>query len=224
MKIRFFQKKTGRLFTFFILSGLIVSLSGCASRHHDLERVNQEQAAAIQALNEEIARLNHELDMLMSVQQDELSKVKTELEHSMKEELQAGSTSLSMQSRGLVVTVLDRVLFDSGKAALKASSLPTLDKVVQILLERVKDNRVFIEGHTDNVPIRYSNWRSNWELSTARATEVVHYFVDNMGIEARRIAAVGYGEYHPVVDNDTEEGREKNRRVEIVISPQKVTP
>lgn len=142
----------------------------------------------------------------------------------MRQELAAGSTSLSMQSRGLVVTVLDRVLFDSGRAELKESSLPTLDKVITILTDRVQDNKVFIEGHTDNVPIRYSSWRSNWELSTARATEVIHYFVEERGLNPKRIAAVGYGEFNPIASNDSPEGREKNRRVEIVISPQKIAP
>ena len=80
---------------------------------------------------------------------------------------------------------------------------------------------IFIEGHTDTDPIKYSGFKSNWELSTARATEVVHFFVNEMAIDARRLSAVGCGEFQPVASNDTSAGKSKNRRVEIIISPKK---
>lgn len=198
----------------------VFGLTGCQSTK-DLERVNQEQAMTIQALNEEIARLNGELDNL-SASRSELAQAMTELENKFQTEMSDGNVSLSMQSRGLVVTVLDRVLFDSGKAELKSTSLQTLDKVAEILGTKVEDNRIYIEGHTDNVPIKYSGWKSNWELSAERAIGVIDYFVAEKGLDPNRIAAVGYGEYKPVADNDSAEGRGKNRRVEIVISPQKM--
>ena len=124
-----------------------------------------------------------------------------------------------MQEKGLVVTVLDRVLFDPGRADLRESAFQTLDKVSVILKEQVPDQIVYIEGHTDNQPIRYSGWRSNWELSISRAMEVLHYFTGQDGLDPRRFAVTGYGEFHPLVENDTPEGRMKNRRVEIVVSP-----
>ncbi len=80
---------------------------------------------------------------------------------------------------------------------------------------------VYVEGHTDNQPIRMSAWRSNWELSTARAMEVVHYFIEAGNLNPRRLAATGYGEFHPVADNGAPEGMSKNRRVEIIVSPKK---
>lgn len=203
-----------------LLCVALLSLSSCA-KNNDLERVSREQAATIQGLNSEIARLNEELDQLLRSRED-LAKVKEDLEKKLKDELDAGNLSLSMQDRGLVVTVLDRVLFDSGKAELKESSKVTLDKVGEILEQKVGKNMIYVEGHTDNVPIRVSSWRSNWELSTARATEVIHYFVDGQGLNPRRLAATGYGEFHPVAENDSTEGRLKNRRVEIVISPKKI--
>ena len=83
----------------------------------------------------------------------------------------------------------------------------------------MSDLNVGIEGHTDNVPIKYSGWKSNWELSSARAMSVLHYLIDDHGINPPRLSATGYGEYHPVETNDTAEGRQKNRRVEIVILP-----
>ncbi|HTL46854.1 MAG TPA: OmpA family protein [Verrucomicrobiae bacterium] len=208
--------------SFFLAASVL--LPGCSSTQPRLARVNQEQASTIRALNEEIARLNHDLDSMSSTQRDDLAKAKAELEQSMKDELASGDLALSLQSRGLVVTVLDKILFDSGKAQLKESALSTLDKVSDTLSGKVEGNKIMIEGHTDNVPIRYSGWRSNWELSTARATEVIHYFVDVKGIDPRRVSAVGHGEFQPIAANEDPMGREKNRRVEIVISPQKVTP
>jgi len=78
---------------------------------------------------------------------------------------------------------------------------------------------VGIEGHTDNVPITYSGWKSNWELSTARATSVLHYLIDDGRLRPESLSAIGYGEYRPVTSNETEEGRQLNRRVEVVILP-----
>jgi chemotaxis protein MotB len=78
---------------------------------------------------------------------------------------------------------------------------------------------VGIEGHTDNEQIKFSGWKSNWELSAARALSVLHYLVDEKKISGKRVSAIGYGEYRPVTSNDTREGRQQNRRVEVVILP-----
>lgn len=199
---------------------VLIGLTGCA-KDKELQRVNKEQAATIQSLNSEIARLNEELDQLLRSRED-LAQAKEELEKKLQDELASGDMSLSLQERGLVVTVLDRVLFDSGKAELKETSKSALEKVGQILDEKVGNNMIYVEGHTDNIPIRFSGWRSNWELSTARATEVIHYFIEQKGLDPRRLAATGYGEFHPVSENETTDGRLKNRRVEIVISPKKM--
>jgi chemotaxis protein MotB len=94
-----------------------------------------------------------------------------------------------------------------------------LDKVAAVLTTTVSDLNIGIEGHTDNVPIKYSGWKSNWELSTARALSVLHYLEDSKNIDPKRLSATGYGEFQPVTVNDTPEGRQKNRRVEIVILP-----
>lgn len=195
-------------------------MSGCAG-DRELERLNRTQSTTIQNLKDEVTRLNQELDQLIS-SKDDLDAAKKELEKKLHSEMDAGNLSVSMQARGLVVTVLDRILFDSGKAELKDSSKSTLNKVAQILKSEVEGNMIYVEGHTDNLPIRYSGWRSNWELSTARATEVVHHFTENNELNPRRLAATGYGEFHPLFDNQTAEGQLKNRRVEIVISPKKM--
>ena len=200
-------------------------LSGCAENNADLKQTIRGQNEEIDDLNREILRLNDELAKSLPVKegnpQEGLEKIKPQVEDKLREELDAGDMAVSMQDRGLVVTVLDRVLFDSGKAELLDSSKGALGKMAEILQTEAAEQMIYIEGHTDNVPIRFSNWRSNWELSTARATEVVHYFVEVKGLMPQRFAAVGYGEFNPVAANATPEGRLLNRRVEIVISPKK---
>ena len=120
----------------------------------------------------------------------------------------------------VVITVVGDVLFDSGKSKIRPQSNSILDKVANVLKENVPQLNVGIEGHTDNVPIKHSGWKSNWELSTARALSVLHYLVGNEGVAPGRISAIGYGEFRPVASNDSKEGRQLNRRVEIVILPQ----
>jgi chemotaxis protein MotB len=191
--------------------------SGCA-RVQELERVNREQAATIQSLHQELARLNKEIEQLLE-SRGKLGAAKSEMENQLKRELSTGSLTVEMQDKGLVVTVLDRVLFDAGRADLKETAYGTLDKVAAILQEQVPDQIVYIEGHTDNQPIRYSGWRSNWELSMSRAMEVLHYFTTQAGLHPERFAVTGFGEFHPLVENATPEGMMKNRRVEIVVSP-----
>ncbi len=200
---------------------LMLTVTGC-SRAKELERITTEQSATITSLNNEIAKLSDQLAALAKAK-DELAKTKKDLEKKLKSELAGGDVSLSMQERGLVLTVLDRVLFDSGKAAIKDSAMQTLDKLSQILNQDTKDNLIYVDGHTDNEPIHYSGWKSNWELSTGRATEVIHYLADTGNINSQRLVASGYGEFHPITDNDTPEGKQTNRRVEIVISPRKFT-
>lgn len=200
---------------------MALAAAGCSAKGTDLERLNREQAQTIKGLNREVDRLNAELEEL-SKSKDDLSRAKSELESKLSGEMDAGNMSLSMQDRGLVVTVLDRILFSSGKADLKETAKNSLDKVADILNGKIRQNMVYVEGHTDNDPIVRSGWRSNWELSTARATEVLHYFVDDRSLNPKRIAATGYGEFHPVASNNTASGKLKNRRVEIVISPKKI--
>lgn len=155
----------------------------------------------------------------LSQQLDELERAKRLLEDRLKGEISDQQVRLRMAEKGLVITFVADVLFDSGKAKIRAQSTPILDKVARVLSENVPQNYIGIEGHTDNVPIKYSGWKSNWELSTARSLSVLHYLVEEKKINPSRVSAIGYGEYRPVASNDTREGRQLNRRVEIVILP-----
>jgi chemotaxis protein MotB len=112
-------------------------------------------------------------------------------------------------------------MFDSGSADLLTQSLPLLNEIVSKL--KNVNNEVNIEGHTDNIPIANERFSSNWELSTARATNVVKYLVEQMGVSPARISASGYAEYRPVFSNDTSAGRAVNRRVVLIVLRQKVT-
>ncbi|MDP8212021.1 MAG: flagellar motor protein MotB [Candidatus Zapsychrus exili] len=160
---------------------------------------------------EKISKLKSELS--------NIEKAKIELEKRLKKEIGDSQVKVEMLAKGLVITFVAEVLFDSGKASLKEGYLTTLDKVAQVLNTTVKDLNVGIEGHTDNVPIKHSSWKSNWELSTARALSVLHYLSDERKVLAKRLSATGYGEFRPVAQNSAEQGRQRNRRVEIVILP-----
>lgn len=122
----------------------------------------------------------------------------------------------SMTARGLTITFKNDVFFDSGKDTLTQDMKDSLHKISR-LINKV-DNKVVIEGHTDNVPISSTNrFTSNWQLSSARAANVVEYLADQGYVDGVRLSAVGYGEFQPVASNKTTDGRSKNRRVDIVI-------
>lgn len=156
----------------------------------------------------------------LSQQLDKLGQTKRLLEERLAQEIQDKQVRLQMMEKGLVITFVADVLFDSGKDKIRHKAYPILNKVALVLKENVPQLSVGIEGHTDNQPIKFSGWKSNWELSTARALSVLHYLADNQGISPDRLSAIGYGEFRPVASGDTKEGRQLNRRVEIVILPQ----
>ncbi|MDD5115794.1 MAG: OmpA family protein [Candidatus Omnitrophica bacterium] len=155
----------------------------------------------------------------LNAQLDELTRSKNLLEQKFSKEINDKQIKLEMMEKGLVITVVGDLLFDSGKAKIRPEAYPLLNKVSGILKDNMAQFDVGIEGHTDNVPIKVSGWKSNWELSTARALSVLHYLVNEQGISPERLSAIGYGEYRPVASNETAAGRKQNRRVEIVILP-----
>jgi chemotaxis protein MotB len=123
--------------------------------------------------------------------------------------------NIKSDSRGIVITLPDAFLFDSGSANLKPESYEALSRISEKLKEI--PGKVLIEGHTDNVPlVSTSIYKSNWELSAARASSVLHFMLQK-GLSPDRFTIAGYGEYRPVASNDTPEGRAKNRRVELII-------
>ena len=121
-----------------------------------------------------------------------------------------------MDHRGLVITLLsDKSYYDTGSAGLRPQTKKILDDV-DVFLKK-NDNLIRVEGNTDNIPIATASYPSNWELSTARAVNVVRYLVEQDHLDPMRVSAAGYGQYHPRTDNSTPEARQQNRRVDIVL-------
>ena len=189
----------------FLKSGLIVliglSLAGCtfifqSGRTSDKQKIEE-----------------------LSQQLDDLAQAKKLLEERLGQEINDSQVKLQMMEKGLVITVVGDLLFDSGKAKIRHAAYPLLDKVATVLKDNMANFNIGIEGYTDNVPISHSGWKSNWELSTARSLSVLHFLVNEKGVSPDKLSAIGFGEYRPVASNDTKEGRKLNRRVEIVIQP-----
>jgi chemotaxis protein MotB len=141
--------------------------------------------------------------------------IRLELERALAAEIKRNEVALRMEPDGLVVSLREVGFFDSGSATIKPGAENAFSRVASILQEHACAVR--IEGHTDTVPIHTSQFASNWELSTARATELVKSLIENHGVPAERLSAAGYAEFHPVAGNDSAKGRQLNRRVDIVI-------
>lgn len=182
----------------------------------------RQQSATIESLKNEIVRLNQELDGTVGNREAFRSKVPV-LESRLSSQITRGDVSVSLDPRGLVVRVLDHALFDPDESQFTAAGEVILKEIAGFLSEDLLLNRVSLEGHTDNQPIEGADGITNWEYSIGRASAVLHYFVEAQGLDPQRFGVVGYSEYHPVAANTTEEGRDKNRRVEIVVLPQKIS-
>ena len=138
----------------------------------------------------------------------------TEIAEKLQKELERFGTVL-ISARKIKIDLPAPILFASSRAELKPEAIEVLQKIGNVLKD--SPNKIIVEGHTDNVPIAGGKYSSNWELSAARAFSVINYFVKDIGIKPERLTAYGYGEFRPVVPNDSEENRAKNRRIEITI-------
>jgi chemotaxis protein MotB len=151
--------------------------------------------------------------------------LKSQLEETLKEELDAKLVRIKQDSRGVTLSLDEAGFFDPGSSAVKEGGVPVLQRIAEKLKEIPQNLRV--EGHTDNTPIHTAQFPSNWELSTARATNVLQYLITTAQIAPERLSAVGYGQYRPTATNDTPDGRAQNRRVDLVIigmAAQKLEP
>jgi chemotaxis protein MotB len=175
----------------------------------------------IQAENQELA---HQVEQERIAREARIAQMKStydELVQKMETEIQRGEITISELQGKLTVNMVERILFDSGKADIKPAGLEVLKRVGDILKE-VADKDIRVEGHTDDVPISprlQQTFPSNWELSTARATNVVHFLQDRVGIAGERLSACGFSQYSPIAANDTPEGRAQNRRIQIELVP-----
>jgi chemotaxis protein MotB len=163
----------------------------------------------------EFARLRNENDAEPQMSRADLPGLKRELEIALEKEIKRNEVALHVGPDGLVVSLREIGFFNSGSSALRPQSEEAFRRIALLLLQY--DYSLRVEGHTDNIPIHTSEFASNWELSTARSTEVIRKFIVQYGYPPERLSAAGYAEYHPAANNDTEDGRRTNRRIDIVI-------
>jgi len=194
-------------------------LRGLESLQSKLDEANAGLASALdqsQKDKDQIAALQTQVADLEKEKADAAQMAKG-LEDEMRSDLESKDVTISNLQGKLTVSILDRVMFDSGEAVLKPDGEFVMRKIAALLVGH-PELKIHVVGHTDNVPIR-SRFPSNWELSTARALAAVHFLTEKAGVDPRRMGAVGYGEYRPIADNATAEGRAKNRRIAIIILP-----
>ena len=174
---------------------------------------NQKNQDQITALQSQVAELEKE--------KEKVAQQAKGLEGELRADLESKDVTISKLQGKLTVNILDRVLFDSGEAVLQPAGQAVMQKIGAILAKH-PEIKIHVIGHTDNVPIRPGSrgrFTSNWELSTERALAAVHSLTEQAGVDPHRVGAVGYGEYRPIADNATAEGRAKNRRIAITILP-----
>jgi chemotaxis protein MotB len=177
----------------------------------------------IAVLETENRKLRQNIVALQKAQKEKVQKVSTtyqDLLEKMKKEIAEGQVTISELKGKLTVNMVDAILFDTGKAEVKQDGLEVLNKVISILKGET-EKAIRIEGHTDDVPISGNlakRFPTNWELSAARAINVTR-FLQKQGIDPEVLSAVAYGEYKPISDNETPEGRAMNRRIEIILIP-----
>lgn len=153
-----------------------------------------------------------------SARPQDLAQSLSTLQRGLSGELQAGKLELKLEGRGLVIDLREAAFFASGDDRLSADSYPILAKIAEVI--QGLPNQVRVEGYTDSIPIHNSRFRSNWELSSARAIAMLEALTGRYGVAPSRMAVAGYGENSPVDTNQTEEGRSHNRRVAVVLLTQ----
>ncbi|MBN2299434.1 MAG: OmpA family protein [Deltaproteobacteria bacterium] len=229
-----------------LIVAFVFSLTGCAELKQ-LRVENADQKVMIEQLNKDyqicqntlketreelnmsqgqLSRTQGELDtMLIELKKKEVKVIQqseafTRMQQAMKAELETKQVALSELEGKLTLTMVESILFDSGMAQVKVEGVEALGKVADVL-GNIKDQEIIVAGHTDNVQIGVRlarTYPSNWELSAARAISVVKILIAK-GVDPEYLSACGYGEYRPVGDNDTPEGRAQNRRMEIILMP-----
>jgi chemotaxis protein MotB len=200
------------------LETLRASLDGVKSDLAASRAQNQTNQDLITSLTNQVAALQKEKELT--------SKSSKSLEDEMRSQLESRDVTISKLQGKLTVNIVDRVMFDSGEAVLKPDGEVVMRKIASILQEHPQ-LAIHVIGHTDNIPIRQTaqgRFASNWELSAARALAAVHFLTERAGVDPHRVGAVGYGEFRPVADNATAEGRAKNRRIAITILPEELIP
>jgi chemotaxis protein MotB len=215
-------------------------ISDMSTSDHNLQAQLDEQTAINAKLRAELERLGKNVDSVLKekgtlakalddakVRLEELRKAQAAAEaraelfrkfvEKFKALVDAGQLKIATRAGRLVLQLPNDVLFDSGQTALKPAGKEALDQIAHVL-KTIPGRSFQVAGDTDNLPIQTPRFPSNWELSTARAVEVVKLLI-SQGVDPRALAAAGYGEFDPIASNDNPDGRKKNRRIEITLQP-----
>ncbi len=201
-------------------------LASSQSENQTLQGKIRELEQEIKQRDTKIAELETQRDSMateLTGLRDEQARRKAELETfrqlfaRLKKLIDAGTIKVSFRKGRMIVEMASAVLFDSGKTELKSAGASALDELVSAL-QSVSDRDLMVAGHTDTDPIKTKRFKSNWELSTARAVVVVDYMISK-GFPAEHLGAAGFGEFDPVSANDSLDGKAQNRRIEIVLMP-----
>ena len=172
-----------------------------------------------QDLQQELKESNLQIDILrdLEAEREKRNEIYAQFVSRLQDMIDAGELSVVIKHGRIVIELPDKILFDSGRAQLNHAGRQALVQVAGTLTQ-FQDRRFQVEGHTDDKPIQSALYPSNWELSAGRALAVVHLLIE-AGMHPSNISAAGFGEFHPKADNATTEGRQLNRRIEIVMLP-----
>ncbi len=216
-----------------VLLVLVIVLLGVAGYYY-LDTVQPLQVAFEESqqrnleLTYQVEQLEHRLaEKVRKTQKEkesEIANVKStyeELVLNLREQVDRGEVTITKMADQLKVNIVDRIIFPTGSADLSEAGVKVLQRVGSVL-RNTENKRIRVEGHTDNVPIHRNlqeKFESNWELSAARATNVVRFLQDGVKINPRRLEAAGLGQYQPISSNKTRAGKRRNRRIEILLLP-----
>ncbi len=195
-----------------------------AESEKDMKQANLQLKRELDAVQTELNAKVTELSKAFQEKEQEIEHIqstKDSLIQEMASEINDNQVQITQLADKLKVSIVDKILFASGEAKLSDEGLKVLERVGNIL-NKEKNKIIRVEGHTDNIPISgrlAETFPTNWELSNARATNVVRLLQDVVGVPPERLEAVGMGEHHPIASNEDKEGRAQNRRIEIMLLP-----
>jgi len=204
-----------------ITSLSLVVLSACvsSSKYDEAVAENEKMRKSLGDTQEELTASQAEIATLSKIEAEtkRRNEIYAQFVNRLQSMIDGGQLTVSIDAGRIVINLPNNVLFNTGSANLNTEGKQAMAQIGEVL-SQFTDRRFQIEGHTDNVPIKSARYPSNWELSTARALAVVHLLTE-MGVTPENISAAGFGEFRPRADNETEEGRRLNRRIEIVMLP-----
>jgi len=204
---------------FAVVLVVVIATTGCSSKKYK-EQISQRDAR-IAELENQMTQTEQEL----ADQQAQNAQMKQQLDNSLADYQSKEQVWLQQENARTIITVSDAVMFGSGSADITEEGKGIIDRIAGVA-SQYPNRPIEVEGHSDDVPIGAElkdKYQSNWELSSARASSVVRYMYWGLKLPPERLSAIGYGEYRPIADNDTSQGRGRNRRVVIVIGAEEQT-